>query len=259
MRRYGAVNWIGLKTLLGREVYRFMKIPVQTVIGPIIQTALFLTVFALAWGNRPWAHSSIPFIDGLTAGLVMLAVMSNAFQNTSGSMVGAKVQGISVDFLMPPLSATELAIAFISGAAARGIVVGLASIVIAAPFARVIPHHWLAAGYFFVLGSVMFGAVGLIGGIWAEKFENIAAVTLFIVTPLTFLSGTFYSVEMLPPAFRAIGHYNPVYFVIDGFRYGMIGYSDKPVWESALVTGAITAGLCWGAWAMLKSGYRLKA
>jgi ABC-2 type transport system permease protein len=250
---------LGLKTLLSREVARFLKIPAQSVVGPIIQTALFLTVFALAWGGRPWASSNIPYVDGLTAGLVMLAVMSNAFQNSSGSMVGAKVQGISVDFLMPPLSAAELAVAFIAGAAARGILVGLASLVIAAPFAHVLPHNGFVAAYFLIMSAIVFGAIGLISGIWAEKFEHIAAVTLFIVTPLTFLSGTFYSLEMLPAPFRAVGHWNPVFLLIDGFRAGMIGYSDRPALQGALVTAALAAGLCWIAWALLKSGYRLKA
>jgi ABC-2 type transport system permease protein len=258
-RRYGAINWRGLQTLLEREIMRFLKIPAQSVVGPIIQTGLFLTVFALAWGNRNWASSDAPYIDGLTAGLVMLAVMSNAFQNSSGSMVVAKVQGNSVDFLMPPLSAAELAIAFIAGAAARGILVGLASLAIAAPFADVLPHNWFTAIYFLFAGAIIFGAIGLIAGIWAEKFEHIAAVTLFVVTPLTFLSGTFYSIEVLPPGFRVFGHGNPVFFLIDGFRAGMIGSSDRPVLESALVVGLLAVALCWIAWALLKSGYRLKA
>jgi ABC-2 type transport system permease protein len=257
-RRYGAVNWLGLQTLVTREIMRFMKVSAQTVIAPLISTLLFLAVFALAFGDRPWGTTNLRYVDGVTAGLVMMAVISNSFQNASSSIVIAKVQGNAVDFLMPPISALELATAFIVGAAARGMIVGVASLVAASPFAHVTPANFIAAVYFALMGSIIFGAIGLLGGIWAEKFDNIAAISNFVVTPLTFLSGTFYSVEKLPEPFRTICHYNPVFSLIDGFRASMIGHADFPVGRGALIVGAMAAALCWACWAMLKSGYRLR-
>jgi ABC-2 type transport system permease protein len=259
VRRYGAVNWLGLQTLVTREVMRFMKVSAQTLIAPLMQTLLFLAIFSLAWGARPWGATEIPFVSGLTAGLVMMAVISNAFMNTSSSLVIAKVQGNAVDFLMPPLSATELTIAFIAGAVARGLIVGLASLLAAAFFAPIAPTHLAAAIYFPLIAAITFAAIGLIGGIWADKFDNLAAVTNFVITPLTFLSGTFYSIDALPEPWSTVGHWNPVFYLIDGFRFGMIGHADFPVWQGALITGAIAAGLCLAAWMMLKSGYKLRA
>lgn len=258
-RRYGAMNWLGLETLVTREVMRFMKVSAQTVIAPLMQTLLFLAIFSLAWGERPWGLTDVPFVNGLTAGLVMMAVISNAFMNTSSSLVIAKVQGNAVDFLMPPLSALELTIAFIAGAVARGLLVGLASLIAASFFAHVIPVNWAAALYFPVVAAIIFAAIGLIGGIWADKFDHLAAVTNFVVTPLTFLSGTFFSVDALPEPWSTIGHWNPVFYLIDGFRGAMIGHSDFPMWQAALITGAIAAMLCWICWALLKAGWKIKA
>ncbi len=217
----------------------------------------------MRWAGLPttsaWPGTERAYADGLAAGLVMMALMSNAFQNSSSSMVGAKMQGIAVDFLMPPLSALELALAFLTGAAVRGLVVGAASLIAVIPFADVIPANPLVALYYALIGSVIFAGIGLLGGIWADKFDHIAAVTNFIVTPLTFLSGTFYSVDALPEPFRTVSHWNPVFFLIDGFRYGMLGVHDGPLWGGAIVSGVLALGLCWACWAVLKSGYRLKA
>lgn len=258
-RTYGGVNWLGLRTLLWREIWRFIKVAMQTVFAPLMSTVLFMMVFALAFGDRPWGLTDAPYVDGLAAGLVMMAIISNAFQNASSSMVIAKVQGNAVDFLMPPLSATEHAIAFIAGAAARGILVGLASLIAIFPFADALPQNPLIALYFALCASTIFGAIGLIGGIWADKFDHLAAFTNFVVTPLTFLSGTFYSVDALPAPFSTISHYNPVFFLIDGFRAGFIGHADAPLGVSAVTVGVIAAALCWASWALLKSGFRLKA
>lgn len=258
-RRYGAANWVGMKTLTQREINRFMKVFVQTVAAPLVSTILFMMVFALAFGNRPWGHTSVPYVDGLAAGLAMMGVLSNAFQNTSSSMLIAKVQGNAVDFLMPPLSALELTVAFLTGAAARGLLVGLASLVVMAPFADVVPYNVFAVLYFALMGSIIFGAIGLLGGIWAEKMDHMAAVTNFIVTPLTFLSGTFYSVDALQEPFRSISHVNPVFYLIDGVRYGFIGHHDAPLGVGLAFTGALAAASIWASWAVLKSGWRLRA
>ncbi|MGD9967418.1 MAG: ABC transporter permease [Hyphomonadaceae bacterium] len=257
-RHYGAVNWLGLQTLVWREIRRFLKVGAQTVFAPLIQTLLFMMVFSLVRGGD-WPGTARAYADGLAAGLVMMSILSNAFQNSSSSIVIAKVQGNAVDFLMPPLSALELTIAFVVGAAARGLIVGAASLVAVAWLANIMPVNPLVAFYYAIVASVIFGAIGLIGGIWADKFDHIAAVTNFIIVPLTFLSGTFYSTSILPEPWRTVSHYNPVFSLIDGFRYGFIGHHDAPLVLGALTTGALALALCWVCWAMIKSGYRLRS
>jgi ABC-2 type transport system permease protein len=252
------VNWLGLQTLIQREVQRFLKVGAQTVFAPLIQTLLFMLVFSLVRGGD-WPGTERAYADGLAAGLVMMSILSNAFQNSSSSIVIAKVQGNAVDFLMPPLSALELTIAFIVGAAARGLLVGLASLVAVAWLANVIPAHPLVALYYAIVASMIFGAIGLLGGIWADKFDHLAAVTNFLIVPLTFLSGTFYSTAILPEPIRTLSHYNPVFSLIDGFRYGFIGHADAPLLMGAAISGALALALCWASWAMLKSGYRLRS
>ncbi len=258
-RQYGAVNWLGLWTLISREVQRFIKVGAQTIFAPLIQTLLFMLVFGLVMRGGNWPGSERPYADGLAAGLVMMSILSNAFQNSSSSLVIAKVQGNAVDFLMPPLSALELTIAFIVGAAARGLLVGLASMIAVAWLANVVPAQPLAALYYAFTASVIFGAIGLLGGVWADKFDHLAAVTNFIIVPLTFLSGTFYSTSAMPEPLRSISHYNPIFSLIDGFRYGFIGHSDAPLLMGALVSGGLALALTWCCWAMLKSGYRLRS
>lgn len=257
-RRYGAVNWLGLKTLIQREIQRFLKVGLQTVFAPLVQTLLFMLVFSLVRGGD-WPGTTRAYADGLAAGLVMMSILSNSFQNSSSSIVIAKVQGNAVDFLMPPLSALELTIAFIVGAAARGLIVGIASLIAVSWLANIVPAHPLVAFYYAVVASVIFGAIGLMGGIWADKFDHIAAVTNFIIVPLTFLSGTFYSTAILPEPVRTLSHYNPVFALIDGFRFGFIGHADAPLMTGAIVSGALALALCWACWAMLRSGYRLRS
>ncbi|MGD9979792.1 MAG: ABC transporter permease [Hyphomonadaceae bacterium] len=257
-RRYGAVNWLGLQTLVWREIRRFLKVGAQTVFAPLIQTLLFMMVFSLVRGGD-WPGTARGYADGLAAGLVMMSILSNAFQNSSSSIVIAKVQGNAVDFLMPPLSALELTIAFIVGAAARGLLVGVASLIAVAWLANIVPVNAFVALYYAIVASVIFGAIGLIGGIWADKFDHLAAVTNFIIVPLTFLSGTFYSTAILPEPWRTISHYNPVFSLIDGFRYGFIGHADAPLVLGAVTTGALALALSWACWAMIKSGYRLRS
>jgi ABC-2 type transport system permease protein len=258
-RHYGAVNWLGLQTLITREIQRFLKVGAQTVFAPLIQTLLFMMVFGLIMREGLWPGSDRAYGDGLAAGLVMMSILSNAFQNSSSSMVIAKVQGNAVDFLMPPLSAVELTIAFIVGAAARGLLVGLASLIAVAWLANVMPAHPLIALYYAFCASVIFGAIGLLGGVWADKFDHLAAVTNFIIVPLTFLSGTFYSTSVLPEPLRTISHYNPVFSLIDGFRYGFVGAADAPLAIGALISGGLAIALSIACWAMIKSGWRLRS
>ncbi|MDX2233946.1 MAG: ABC transporter permease [Hyphomonadaceae bacterium] len=258
-RRYTGMNWLGLQTLLEREVKRFWKVAAQTIVAPLIMTILYIAVFALALGGRGAPIGDVPYIDFLAPGLIMMGVINNAFQNASSSLIIAKIQGNAVDFLMPPLSALELTIAFIGGAAARGVLVGLCSAVAVAPFADITPEHWWAVILFTLTASVIFGAMGLLGGVWADKFDHLAAFTNFVVTPLTFLSGTFYSVTALPEPFRSFVHWNPVFFLIDGFRYGFIGAPDGPIVVAAVVSVLFAVALSALCWWVIRSGWRLKA
>jgi ABC-2 type transport system permease protein len=258
-RRYGAWNSLGLATLIRREVMRFMKVWAQTVVAPLMSTLLFMMVFSFAFPGRNWSSTDMPYAWGLAPGLIMLGILTNSFQNTSSSLVIAKVQGNAVDFLMPPLSALELTIAFLVGAVARGLFVGAASMIAVAAFANVIPVHPFAALFFATAAATIFAAIGLIGGLWADKFDHLAAVTTFIITPLTMLSGTFYSVDVLPGPLAFLLHWNPVFFLMDGFRYGFIGEAHSNLAVGAGFTATLAAALVFASWAMLKRGYGLKA
>ncbi|MEM9495467.1 MAG: ABC transporter permease [Pseudomonadota bacterium] len=262
-RRFGAVNWLGLQTLYVKEVRRFLKVIFQTVIAPVVSTLLFLVVFTQAFGASRPTVGDVPFIVFLAPGLMMMAILTNAFTNSSSSIIIGKVQGSIVDVLMPPLSAAEVVIAFIAGAATRGLMVGVITGVTCASFMAAtgepmrIESFW-AVLYFALAAAVIFGALGVIGGVWSEKFDQLAAVTNFVITPLTFLSGTFYAVSNLPEPFRTISHYNPVYYLIDGFRAGFTGHADAPLFIGVLSTFTLMAVLCGAAYLLVRSGYKLK-
>ncbi len=258
-RRIGAVNWRGLWTLYLKEVRRFLNVFTQTVLAPVVTTLLFLAVFSLALGGALREVQGLPFVAFLAPGLVMMAMLQNAFANTSSSLVIAKVQGNIVDILMPPLSPAELAIAIAAGGVTRGLLVGVVVTCAMWIFVPVAIHSWLAVLFFAVAASLMLSLLGMIGGIWSEKFDHIAAVTNFVITPLSFLSGTFYSIERLPPLWQDVAHWNPFFYLIDGFRYGFIGRADAPLAQGMLVSAAIDAALLFVAYRMVATGYRLKA
>ena len=259
VRRFGRVNWLGLRTLSGREVRRFLNVWSQTLMAPVINAGLLLLVFMLAVGTRRGEVMGVPFMTFVAPGLLTMTVIQNAFANTSSSIASAKVQGNIVDTLMPPLSAGELLVGYLVGAMARGLLIGL---IIAATV-------WLGLGIgvqnplltlsFILLGSAMMGGLGMIAGIFANKFDQLAAVSNFIVTPLAFLSGTFYSIEALPPALNTLSHVNPFFYVIDGVRFGMIGVSDSSPLLGLAVVALATLLVCVLCWSWLRRGYRLKA
>ncbi|HSK39664.1 MAG TPA: ABC transporter permease [Arenibaculum sp.] len=258
-RDIGLVNWIGLWTLYRREVQRFLKVFTQTIAAPVVTTLLFYAIFALALGGVVRQAGDVPFLQFLAPGLVMMAMAQNAFANTSSSVMISKVQGNIVDVLMPPLSSFELAMGIVMGGVTRGVLVGLVAATAIWIFVPLGIHAPAFIAYHAVMASMMLSLLGLIGGIWAVKFDHIAAFTNFVVTPLTFLSGTFYSVDRLPDAFWWVAHANPFFYMIDGFRYGFIGQSD-----GTLVIGlAMLAGANLLLWAlalrMLSTGYKLKA
>ncbi|GGG98676.1 transport permease protein [Glycocaulis albus] len=257
-RVMGAVNWLGLWTLYKKEVRRFLKVSFQTVAAPVATTLLYMMVFSLAIGVTREAPGGLPFVVFLGPGLIMMGLLNNAFANSSSSLIVAKVQGNTVDFLMPPLSAGELAAAFIGGAITRGVLVAAASAAVIVPFASLPVAHLWAIVFFGVGAAAMLGMAGVIAGVWAEKFDHLAVITNFIIMPLTFLSGTFYSISILPEPFQTISHVNPFFYLIDGFRYGFIGYADGNIAIGVAVTLVINAVLLVACYGVLRSGWRLR-
>lgn len=259
IRRFGAVNWLGTWTLVMREIRRFMNVWSQTVMAPLINAGLFLMIFTIAVGSRRGDVMGVDFMTFLAPGIMMMTVIQQAFANTSSSLTSAKVQGNIVDTLMPPLSGAELVFGYVAGAVARGMLVG---IVIATGVwlgLGIVPEHPLWVLAFVIVGGSVMGGMGLIAGIYAQKFDQLAAISNFLVTPLAFLSGTFYSIDALPPFMQALSHVNPIFYMIDGVRYGMIGVSDSAPWLGlgvCLVSAVLVLGLCW-RW--FRVGYRLKA
>ena len=253
------MNFIGLTTLIKREVGRFLNVYTQTIVAPVVTTLLFYTVFALAFGGIQRNVGEVPFMQFLAPGLIIMTMVQNAFANTSSSLVISKVQGNIVDVLMPPLSAAEIFIGFVTGSVIRGLVVGVVSVLVVQLFVPLSFHAIPLIFVFAFLGTMMMGALGLAAGIWSEKFDHIAAVTNFIVTPLTFLSGTFYSINQLPGIWRDVALYNPFFYMIDGFRYGFIGQADGNVMVGIVVLIGINIGLCVLCLWMLRTGYKIKA
>lgn len=258
VRRFGAFNWLGTWTLYTKEVRRFTKIMTQTIFAPMITTLLYLAVFSLSMGKLRAAIHGVPFIVFLAPGLIMMTMIQNAFANTSSAILISKVQGNVVDYLMPPLSPGELNFAIAAAGVSRGVVVGTATGIAMIPFVGMGVAHVWAILFFAVGASLMLALLGIIAGIWSEKFDHLQAVTNFVLLPLTFLSGTFYSVEQLPAFAHTITHWNPVFYLIDGFRYGFTGEADGSVMTGVLLTIGVNAVLWTISDRMFRRGYRLK-
>ncbi len=258
------INWGGLRTLYIKEVRRFFKVQLQTIWAPAITTLLFLVVFTVATGaKRPVlvGGSEVAFADFIAPGLIISqGMMGPAFANASFSLLVGKIQGTIVDYLQPPLSTMELLSALVGGAVTRAIIVGIVVWAVMAlyPGVHVTPHAPLAILWFGLLGSLFLAFLGVLTSIWAEKFDHAAAVTNFVVTPLALLSGTFYSVDRLAPAFRAFSHANPFFYIISGFRYGFLGIADSPVFVGSLVVLGIDVALGVACYVLLRRGWRLK-
>lgn len=253
------VNWIGLWTLYLKEVRRFLNVYTQTIAAPVVTTLLFMAVFSLALGGATRVVGDVSMATFLAPGLIMMAITQNAFANTSSSLVIAKVQGNIVDVLMPPLSAGELAVAYAAAGVTRGLFVGTVTALAMWLFVPLgMPHPGFVL-FHALAGSLMLALLGMIGGIWSEKFDHIAAVTNFIVTPFSFLSGTFYTVTRLPDFWQGVAHLNPFFHMIDGFRYGFIGHSDGVPLLGVAFLVAVDALLAWIAYRMLSRGYKLKS
>lgn len=259
VRRFGRINWLGTWTLVQREVRRFMNVWTQTIMAPLINAGLFLMIFTIAIGSQRGDIMGVPFMTFLAPGILTMTVIQNAFANTSSSLASAKVQGNIVDTLMPPLSGAELVVGYISGAVARGFLVAVVIAAGAAVFLDVGMRNPVWVVIFVLLGSILMGGLGMIAGIYANKFDQLAAISNFLITPLAFLSGTFYSIDALPGFLQTLSHANPFFYVIDGVRYGMIGVSDSSPWIGLGVVGlacGVVVGICW-RW--MDRGYRLKS
>ena len=258
MQQVTTSNWLGLYTLYMREVRRFTKVYTQTIIGPVVTSLLFLAVFSLAIGRATATVGGVSFVEFLAPGLIMMAITQNAFANTSSSLMISKVQGNIVDTLMPPLSDHELTLGISLGGMTRGVVVGLAVGLVVALFVPMKIHSLGFIVFHAVGASLMLSLLGVIGGIWSDKFDHIAAVTNFVVTPLSFLSGTFYSIHRLPEAAQTVALMNPFFYMIDGFRYGFIGHSDASLLHGVIAVTAMDAALWFVCWRMFATGYKLK-
>ena len=258
---FRGVNWVGLRTLYIKEVRRFFKVQLQTIWGPAVSTALFLVIFVVALGGVKATILGRPFADFVAPGLIIMGMMQNAFANTSFSLLVGKIQGTIVDYLMPPLSSAELLAAMVAGGVTRAVLVGFAVwfVMLLWPGVHVIPSQPWAVIVFGLLGSIMLSLMGVLTSIWAEKFDHAAAVTTFVVGPLALLSGTFYTIDKLVPAFRAFSMVNPFHYAISGFRYGFIGEADSSLWVGASLLMVIDVALTIVAYAVLRSGWKLKS
>ena len=257
-RRFGAVNWGGVAYLYYKEVLRSVKVPAQTFAAPVITALLFLFIFSYAFGASRPTIENIPLTEFLIPGLAMMSLMQNAFACSSSSLMISKMMGITSDFLMPPLSPGELTVGFVGGATTRGIIVATCVIIGVWLFYPVeIKHPW-AVAYFALAGSLMLGQMGLLAGIWAGKFDHLQSVTNFVVMPLSFLSGTFYPIQVLPPAGQTVSLSNPFFYLIDGFRYGFLGYHESNLLVGVILTAAINVALWSLCYRTLRSGWKLK-
>ncbi|MGI8611863.1 MAG: ABC transporter permease [Sphingomicrobium sp.] len=254
------VNWVGLKTLYIKEVRRFFKVQTQTVWAPAVTTLLYLIIFTVALGRGGRTVMGVHFADFLAPGLIVMAMLQNAFANSSFSLLVGKMQGNIVDYLLPPLSTGELIAGLVGAAVTRAFLVGFAVwlAMMLWPDVSVVVREPLWLLWFALMGSLMLAFLGLMTSIWADKFDHAAAVTNFVVTPLSLLSGTFYSVEQLSPTFQAISHANPFFYVISGFRYGFLGITDSPLWAGAALLLVINIALWAACYALLKSGWKIK-
>lgn len=248
---------IGFQTLFYKEVLRFWKVATQTITAPIMTAMMYLLVFGQALDGHVKVHG-VSYMAFLIPGLVMMSILQNAFANASSSLIQSKVTGNLVFIMLPPLSHWEMLGAYVLAAMVRGMVVGLGVFVVTAWFAHLsfASPWWILL--FALLGSAVLGTMGLIAGIWAEKFDQLAAFQNFVIVPATFLSGVFYSITSLPPLWQTISSFNPFFYMIDGFRFGFSGQSDVSPWTSLLCVMAFLLVLLAVAMQMLRSGYKLR-
>jgi len=256
---FSSINWFGAYTLLKKEIWRFLKVYHQTLFSPVVNIILFLAVFTLAVGNQVKTIAGVDFAVFMSAGLIMMAAMQNAFANSSSSFVMAKVLGHVVDYLIPPLGTFELLFAFTLGAILRGIAVGIIAIIVISFFVK-LPCYSFMHGLFYIVFACMFLALlGVLCGVISSTFDHMSAMTSYLITPLTFLSGTFYSTNSLPEFWKNVAHFNPFFYMIDGFRYAITGHHDGDLITGAIYIIAINLILGFILYKMINKGYRIKS
>ena len=257
VRRFGYVNWIGVWTLYKKEILRFLNVWIQTLLSPLISSLLFLLVISLAINDKGNVLG-VPFINFLAPGLIAMQVIQQAFSHSSSSIMIGKIQGNIVDVLYAPLSAGEVTIATILAASTRSIMIATISIIV---FSFIIELTIVSFTYIIIftfLSSFILGAVGFMAGLWAEKFDHMASVTNFLIVPLSFLSGTFYSIDRLPSILHKISELNPFFYMIDGFRYGFIGQSDGSIIYGIIYLTILSFITWFIAYLLYKRGYKIK-
>ncbi len=253
-----ATPFAGLATLLYKELLRFWKVGFQTVAAPILTALLYLMIFGHVLEGHVRVYDRLPYSAFLVPGLAMMSMLQNAFANSSSSLIQSKVTGNIVFVLLPPLSYVEFFAAYVLAAVVRGLVVGAGVLAVTLPFAHLTIAHPLWAALFAFLGTAALGALGVIAGIWAEKFDQLAGFQNFVIVPFTFLAGVFYSIHSLPAFWQQVSRFNPFFYMVDGFRYGFHGVSDVAPLASLGVSGAFLAALSAVTLVLLRSGYRLR-
>jgi ABC-2 type transport system permease protein len=249
---------VGFRTLFYKETLRFWKVATQTIAAPIVTSMLYLLIFGHVLEGKVEMLEGVSYTAFLVPGLVMMSVLQNAFANSSSSLIQSKITGNLVFILLPPLSHWEIISAYVSASVVRGIAVGAGVFIITAWFADLVFAAPLWIIVFAFLGAAILGTMGVIAGIWAEKFDQLAAFQNFLIMPATFLAGVFYSIKKLPPFWLAVSHFNPFFYMIDGFRYGFFGKSDVSPWTSLAIVSVSFAVLAAVAVNLLKRGYKLR-
>ena len=252
-------NWLGVWTVYRRETWRFMKVWNQTIIAPVVTTLLFLAVLTLALGGDKRMVAGMPFSQFVAAGLVMMAVVQNSFANSSSSLILGKIQGVIIDYLMPPLKGWEITLGIVAGGITRGLMVGIAVMIGVYIFVPLSIHSIPLAIFYVITASMMLASLGMLGGVYASGFDQLAAFTNYIITPLSFLSGTFYSIQSLPETWRNISLYNPFFYMIDGFRFAMTGHSDGNINIGIIIMLCINTGLWLLVQHLFAIGWRMKS
>jgi ABC-2 type transport system permease protein len=253
-----AVEGSGFQTLLYKELLRFWKVSAQTVTAPVLTAVLYLLIFSHVLEKHVQVYPGVGYTAFLIPGLVMMSVLQNAFANASSSLIQSKITGNLVFVLLPPISHLEFFLAYVIAAVVRGVVVGIGVLACTLLFAQpgAVAPLWIIV--FAVLGSALMGALGLFAGIWAEKFDHIAAFQNFFILPATFLSGVFYSIHSLPPFWQTVSHLNPFFYMIDGFRYGFFGQADVSPWLSLALVGGSFIALSGFVLTLISRGYKIR-
>ena len=259
IKKFGYVNWIGVWTLYKKEVLRFLIVVIQTVISPLVTSLLFLLVLSLAIGNERGDVLGFPFITFLAPGLIAMQIIQQGFSHSSSSIMIGKIQGNLVDILYAPMTAGEITLAINLAACTRSLIIASVSIIV---FNLIVDMEYYSFSYIFIftfLGSFILSSIGIIIGLWAEKFDHMASATNFVIVPLSFLSGTFYSVDRLPDILKYVSEVNPFFYMIDGFRYGFLGTADGSI-KFGLFYLIILSFLTWFvAYILFKRGYKIKS